>query len=92
VIALAQSWPASTPRAPAQAPDAVNRRRANRTSVVLVCVTVQKERFNSAQRLFGGLRALMNLDWLYGLIHVGFWSYVWISLAMVQTTMMAVTV
>ena len=34
----------------------------------------------------------MNLDWLYGLIHLGFWSYVWISVAMVQTTMMAVTV
>jgi stearoyl-CoA desaturase (Delta-9 desaturase) len=34
----------------------------------------------------------MNLDWLYGLIHLGFWSYVWITLAMVQTTMMAVTV
>lgn len=34
----------------------------------------------------------MNLEWLYGLIHVGFWSYVWIALAMVQTTMMAVTV
>src|SRR6186713_1163799 len=37
-------------------------------------------------------RALMNLDWLYGLIHLGFWSYVWITLAMVQTTMMVVTV
>src|SRR5512145_3183038 len=34
----------------------------------------------------------MHLDWLYGLIHLGFWSYVWITLAMVQTTMMAVTV
>jgi Fatty-acid desaturase len=34
----------------------------------------------------------MNLDWLYGLVHLGFWSYVWITLAMVQTTMMAVTV
>ncbi len=34
----------------------------------------------------------MNLDWLYGLIHLGFWSYVWITLALVQTTMMAVTV
>src|SRR5687767_11057885 len=36
--------------------------------------------------------ALMNLDWSYGLIHLGFWSYVWLTLAMVQTTMMAVTV
>lgn len=34
----------------------------------------------------------MNLDWLYGLVHLGFWSYVWITLAMLQTTMMAVTV
>jgi stearoyl-CoA desaturase (delta-9 desaturase) len=34
----------------------------------------------------------MNLDWSYGLIHPGFWGYVWIAVAMVQTTMMAVTV
>jgi stearoyl-CoA desaturase (Delta-9 desaturase) len=34
----------------------------------------------------------MNVDWLYGLIPLSFWSYVWITLAMVQTTMMAVTV
>jgi len=63
--------------------------------------TVQKERFHPEQRpcssqgaLSGvtSVRALMNLDWSYGLIHLGFWSYVWISLAMVQTTMMAVTV
>jgi stearoyl-CoA desaturase (delta-9 desaturase) len=33
----------------------------------------------------------MTVEWLYGLIHLGFWSYVWITLAMVQTTVMAVT-
>jgi stearoyl-CoA desaturase (Delta-9 desaturase) len=34
----------------------------------------------------------MNVEWLYGLAHLRFWTYVWIALAMLQTTIMAVTV
>ncbi|MET0983827.1 MAG: fatty acid desaturase [Steroidobacteraceae bacterium] len=33
----------------------------------------------------------MNIGWLYGLAQLSFWSIVWITLAMVQTTIMAVT-
>lgn len=34
----------------------------------------------------------MNVEWLYGLADLRSWSCVWITLAMVQTTVMAVTV
>ena len=33
----------------------------------------------------------MNLDFLYGLVHLSFWGYVLVTFALVQVTMMAVT-
>ncbi len=33
----------------------------------------------------------MNLDFLYGLVHLSFWGYVLVTFLLVQVTMLAVT-